>query len=250
MLEIDLTDDVAVVTGAGNGLGRGVAVALARHGAAVELLDLDGDGLAATAAEIVEHGGRCATALVDVADNDQVESAVAGVQQRWGDPSILVTAAAIDESVDLQEMAIASWRRMIDVNLNGTFYPLKAVIPGMRRRGYGRIVLFGSNIALKGGHQIAHYGAAKGAVHALTRCAALDLAGDGITVNCIAPGPIETDMLWSLPPAWLEAKKAELPLGRFGLVEEIVPTVVLLASKLSSYTTGSIVNVSGGDVLQ
>jgi 3-oxoacyl-[acyl-carrier protein] reductase len=249
-MEIDLAGDVAVVTGAGNGLGRGVAIELARHGAAVALLDRDTDGLAATAAEITGSGGRCSAWTVDVADNDQVESTVNEVQARWGDPSILITAAAIDESVDLGDMAISSWQRMIDVNLNGTFYPLKAVIPGMRRRGYGRIVLFGSNIALKGGHQIAHYGAAKGAIHALTRCAALDLAGDGITVNCIAPGPIETDMLWSLPPAWLAAKKAELPLGRFGRVEEIVPTVVLLASKLSSYTTGSIVNVSGGDVLQ
>lgn len=249
-MEIDLTGDVAVVTGAGNGLGRGVAIELARHGAAVALLDRDPDGLADTAAEIDRFGGRCSALTVDVADNDRVESTMHAIQDRWGDPSILVTAAAIDESVDLGEMAISSWRRMIDVNLNGTFYPLKAVIPGMRRRGYGRIVLFGSNIALKGGHQIAHYGAAKGAIHALTRCAALDLASDGITVNCIAPGPIETNMLWSLPPAWLEAKKAELPLGRFGLVEEIVPTVVLLASKLSSYTTGSIVNVSGGDVLQ
>ena len=249
-MDIDLADDVAVVTGAGNGLGRGVAVELARHGAAVALLDRDADGLAVTAAAIAQFSGRCTAVEVDVADNDQVESAVTEATARWGDPSILVTAAAIDESVDLADMAIASWRRMIDVNLNGTFYPLKAVIPGMRRRGYGRIVLFGSNIALKGGHQIAHYGAAKGAIHALTRCAALDLAGDGITVNCIAPGPIETNMLWSLPPAWLEAKKAELPLGRFGLVEEIVPTVVLLASKLSSYTTGSVVNVSGGDVLQ
>lgn len=249
-MDIDLTGDVALVTGAGNGLGRGVAIELARHGAAVALLDRDTDGLAGTAGAIAESGGRCSSWEVDVADNDQVETTVSAVQARWGEPSILVTAAAIDESVDLGEMAIASWRRMIDVNLNGTFYPLKAVIPGMRRRGYGRIILFGSNIALKGGHEIAHYGAAKGAVHALTRCAALDLADDGITVNCIAPGPIETNMLWSLPPQWLEAKKAELPLRRFGRVEEIVPTVVLLASKLSSYTTGSIVNISGGDVLQ
>ena len=248
-MHIDMTGDVAVVTGAANGIGRGVATAMAAAGAKVALLDRDSAGLDTTRQAIADSGGTASTYVVDVGDWESVSAAVAAVQRELGDPTILVTAAAIDESVSIEDMPVESWRRMIDVNLSGTFYCLKAVIPAMKRNGYGRVVLFGSNIALKGGAEIGHYGAAKGGVHALSRCAALELAGDGITVNCIAPGPIETDMLWSLPQDWLDAKKQELPLGRFGTVGEVVPAVVLLASRLSGFTTGSTVNVSGGDVI-
>lgn len=248
-MHIDMAGDVAVVTGAANGIGRGVATAMAAAGAKVALLDRDSAGLDTTRQTIADSGGTAVTCVVNVGDWESVSAAVDEIQRDLGDPTILVTAAAVDESVSIEEMPVESWRRMIDVNLSGTFYCLKAVIPAMKRNGYGRVVLFGSNIALKGGADIGHYGAAKGGVHALSRCAALELAGNGITVNCIAPGPIETDMLWSLPQEWLDAKKKELPLGRFGTVEEVVPAVVLLASRLSGFTTGSTVNVSGGDVI-
>jgi 3-oxoacyl-[acyl-carrier protein] reductase len=248
-MRIDMTDDVAVVTGAANGIGRGVATAMAAAGAKVALLDRDSAALDAARRSIVESGGTASTYTVDVADWPSVSAAVDQIRTDLGDPTVLVTAAAVDESVSIEDMPVESWRHMIDVNLSGTFYCLKAVIPAMKRNEYGRVVLFGSNIALKGGAEIAHYGAAKGGVHALSRCAALELAGDGITVNCIAPGPIETDMLWSLPKEWLDAKKQELPLGRFGTVEEVVPAVLLLAARISGFTTGSTVNVSGGDVI-
>jgi 3-oxoacyl-[acyl-carrier protein] reductase len=248
-MHIDMKDEVAIVTGAGNGLGRGVAVELAASGARVALLDVDEGGLAATSHLVTDAGGVSSTYVVDVSDWTAVQAAVENVHRTLGDPAILVTAAAIDESISIADMPVESWRRMIDVNLTGTFYCLKAVLPIMQQNGYGRVVLFGSNIALKGGDEIAHYGAAKGGVHALTRCAALESADTGVTVNCIAPGPIETDMLWSLPQEWLDAKKQELPMGRFGRVDEVVPTVVLLASRRSGFTTGSTVNVSGGDVI-
>ena len=248
-MQVTMYDDVALVTGAGNGLGRGVAIELAASGAKVALVDLNEAGLAETARLVTERGGRSSQHVVDVSDWGAVEAAVREVSREFGDPTILVTAAAIDESISIVDMPVESWRRMIDVNLNGTFYCLKAVFPAMIRNRYGRVVLFGSNIALKGGDDIAHYGAAKGGVHALTRCAALEGAAAGVTVNCIAPGPIETDMLWSLPDEWLDAKKDELPLGRFGTVDEVVPAVVLLASRMSGFTTGSTVNVSGGDVI-
>jgi 3-oxoacyl-[acyl-carrier protein] reductase len=248
-MRIDMSGDVAVVTGAANGIGRGVAVALATSGSKVALLDRDSASLDVVRQSIADLGGASTPYTVDVSDWDAVATVVEQIRTDLGDPTVLVTAAAIDESVSIEDMPVESWRRMIDVNLSGTFYCLKAVIPSMRRNGYGRIVLFGSNIALKGGADIGHYGAAKGGVHALSRCAALELASDGITVNCIAPGPIETDMLWSLPREWLDAKKQELPLGRFGTVDEVVPAVVLLAARVSGFTTGSTVNVSGGDVI-
>jgi 3-oxoacyl-[acyl-carrier protein] reductase len=248
-VHIDMTGDVAVVTGAANGIGRGVATAMAEAGAKVALLDRDPTGLERVRQSIEEVGATAATYVVDVGDWPSVSAAFEKVAADLGDPTVLVTAAAVDESVSIEDMSVESWQKMIDVNLSGTFYCLKAVIPAMKRNRYGRIVLFGSNIALKGGADISHYGAAKGGVHALSRCAALELAQDGVTVNCIAPGPIETDMLWSLPQEWLDAKKQELPLKRFGTVDEVVPAVVLLSARASGFTTGSTVNVSGGDVI-
>lgn len=242
-------DDVAIITGAGRGLGRAVAAQLAASGAKVALFDRDPITLADSESHIRAEGGTAASYVVDVSDWPSVSAAVEQVHRDLGDPTVLVTAAAIDESVSIIDMPVESWRNVIDVNLSGTFYCLKATVPTMRRNGYGRVVLFGSQIALKGGADIAHYGSAKGGVHALARCAALELAAAGVTVNVVAPGPIETDMLRSLPQEWLHNKKREMPVGRFGSVGEVVPAVVLLASRQSGFTTGSTVNVSGGDVM-
>ena len=241
---------MAVISGAANGIGRGVALALAQAGAAVCALDVDPAGLRSLVREVDETGGRISTHLVDVSDPDEVQAAFAAARQEFGDPTVLVTAAAIDESVHLADLSLLQWTRMVDVNLHGTFHCLQAAIPGMRRAGHGRIILFGSNIALKGGEAIAHYGAAKGAVHALARCAAIDLAADNITVNTVAPGPVDTDMLAGLPATWLDEKRASMPARRFGTVDEIVPTVLLLASPAGGFYTGATMNVSGGDVLQ
>jgi 3-oxoacyl-[acyl-carrier protein] reductase len=246
---IDMRDDVAIITGAGRGLGRGVAEQMAASGAKVALFDRDPMTLKDTESRITATGGTAASYVVDVSDWPTVSSAVEQVHRDLGDPTVLVTAAAIDESVSIIDMSVESWQHMLDVNLSGTFYCLKATAPTMRRNGYGRIVLFGSQIALKGGADIAHYGAAKGGVHALARCAAQELAAAGVTVNVIAPGPIETEMLRSLPQNWLDDKQREMPVGRFGSVGEVVPAVVLLASRQSGFTTGSTVNVSGGDVM-
>lgn len=249
-MEIRLDGEVAVVTGAAGGIGRGVAVAMAQAGASVALVDCRADDLRAVAEEIVSGGGQVTSHVVDVSDPEAIVATVAEASAFLGDPTVLVTAAAIDETVALEAMKIDAWRRMIEVNLNGTFYCLKAVIPGMRRRGRGRVVLFGSNIGLKGGAEMAHYGTAKAAVHGLARCAAIDLAEMNITVNAIAPGPVETRMLAALPADWREAKRRELLTGAFATVEQIVPTVVLLASDAGAFYNGATLNLSGGDVLQ
>lgn len=250
-MHLTLENEVVLVTGAASGIGRAVAVACAAAGARVVALDRSGAGLDEFAAGVSDTGAEVFTCVTDVSDADAVDAAVAAGTASLGDVTVLVTAAAIDESVGIADMTRAQWVRMIDVNLHGTFYCLQAVLPGMRRAGRGRIILFGSNIALKGGSEIAHYGAAKGAIHALARCAALDLAPSNITVNVVAPGPVDTAMLRSLPPQWLADKQADMPMGRFGNVDEIVPTVLLLASSPGgSFYTGATLNVSGGDVLQ
>ncbi len=249
-MEIRLEGDVAVITGAANGIGRGVALAMADAGASVALIDRDAEALERTADEIAAAGWRVASEVVDVADAEGLADAVTRMAADLGDPTVLVTAAAIDASTPLTDMEPTEWRAMLDVNLSGTFYSLRAVLPGMKRRGSGRVVFIGSNIGLKGGADIAHYGASKAGVHGLARCAAVDLAPLGITVNAVAPGPVDTAMLRSLPPDWLEAKKDELLVGRFGTVAEIVPTVLLVASSAGAFFTGSTINISGGDVLQ
>jgi len=247
-MELRLDGEVAVITGAANGIGRGVAIAMAEAGAGVALLDRREDDLLAVARHIGTDA--VSTHCVDISDPVAVTLAIDEASAALGDPTILVTAAAIDGSVNLLDLGVDDWREMLEVNLNGTFYCLKAILPAMLRRGGGRVIMFGSNIGLKGGSDIAHYGAAKAAVHGLARCAAIDLAPHGITVNAIAPGPVETDMLASMPADWLEVKRSELLTDTFATVDQIVPTVILLASEAGAFYTGSTINVSGGDVLQ
>jgi 3-oxoacyl-[acyl-carrier protein] reductase len=138
---------------------------------------------------------------------------------------------------------------MIDVNLTGAFLSVQAVLPAMKAEGGGRVILLGSNLAEKGGERLAHYCAAKAGVHGMARALARELAPAGINVNVVAPGPTDTEMLRSLPADWLEAKLAEMPLGRFAEVSEIVPTVLLLASDAGAFYVGATMNVSGGDVI-
>lgn len=247
---ISLTDEVAVVTGAANGIGRGIALGMLEAGAAVALLDRDEAALEEVVAAGGSFAGPVSKYVVDVSDPVAVSQAVEDSGEVLGDPTILVTAAGIDQSRHIEEITPAEWQTMLNVNLSGSFYCLQAVLPAMKRRGRGRVVLFGSNLGLKGGPDLAHYGAAKAGVHGLARCAAIDLAPFNITVNTVAPGPVETDMLWSLPADWLAAKRAELLVGRFGTVSDIVPTVILLVSGAGAFYTGSTINISGGDVMQ
>jgi 3-oxoacyl-[acyl-carrier protein] reductase len=178
-----------------------------------------------------------------------VDQAFRKVRDELGEISIVVAAAAIDEAVEIDEMTLEQWQRMVDVNLTGVLLTVKAALPGMRSIGGGRVILLGSNLAEKGGVQLAHYCAAKAGVHGLARALARELAPAAIAVNVVAPGPTNTELLRSLPQDWLEAKRAEMPIGRFAEVDEIVPTILLLASDAGSFYTGATMNVSGGDVI-
>ncbi len=244
-----LTGRTALVTGAARGIGRGIAEAFANEGAAVAVTDRD----EAAAREVVEgiesRGGRAFALRLDVTDPGEAERAVRSTLEELGAIDVLVNNAGIDTTAKLIDMPLAQWQQMIDVNLTSVFVVTRAVMPGMVEQGRGRIINISSQLALKGGDTMVHYCAAKAGVLGFTRALALEGAPHGITVNAICPGPIETDLLRALPDEWLAAKKAELPLGRFGRVEEIAPTAVLLASDGGAYYTGSTLNVSGGDVM-
>ncbi len=240
---------VAIVTGAARGIGRAIAVSFAREGAALALIDRSERALLEAREECASLGATATAIVADVSDAASVSAMVAQTLDELGALDILVNNAGVCSVSPVLDMSLAEWQRIIDTDLTGVFLCSKAVLPAMIANRYGRIISIGSQLALKGSATMAHYCAAKSGVHGFTRALAYEVAPYNITVNVVAPGPIETDMLWADPQEWLDAKRAEIPLGRFGRVEEIAPTVVLLASEDGGYYTGSTLNVSGGDVM-
>lgn len=247
----DLGGRVAVVTGGGSGIGRGIALGLAAAGAGVAVLDRDDASAQETAAACAEGGVTAIALAVDVTDEAQVVAAFATITAQLGVPWALVNSAGIGPAAAFLDIDGDAWRQMLAVNLDGTFFCAREAARAMTGAGTGgRIVNISSQIGLKGGERLAHYAASKAGVHGFTRAIARELAPSGINVNAIAPGPIDTEMLMGMPDDWLDAKRAELPLGRFGRVAEIVPTALLLCSPVGgAYITGAVMNLSGGDVM-
>jgi 3-oxoacyl-[acyl-carrier protein] reductase len=241
-----LEGKVAIITGSARGIGRGIARAMAAEGAVVVVADRDGAASATAAAEL---GPPAVAVRVDVADEASVAALVQTVEERHGRIDVLVNNAGIATSAEVAEMPLAMWAETIAVDLTGVFLCCRAVLPGMIARGSGRIVNIGSQLGLRGAPALVHYSAAKAGVHGLTKALAREVARHGITVNAIAPGPVDTEILAGIDDETMAGILAEIPLGRLGRVEEIAPTAVLLASDEGSYYTGSVLNVSGGHVM-
>jgi 3-oxoacyl-[acyl-carrier protein] reductase len=242
-----LNGQAAIVTGAGRGIGKAIALRFAREGADVGVLEIDGETAAAVAGEIQELGRRAVLAPVDVSDPDAVNAAVTKVTEELGRLDVLVNNAGIEARAPFLEITPDDWRRQLDVNLSGTFFCTQAAAREMAKRGYGRIVNLSSVAGLIGPIDLAAYGAAKAGIVGLTRAAALDLADYGITVNAIAPGPIETDLMLGV---WTAEALRERPqhgaIARFGTVDEIAHTALFLASPDSGFITGATIPVEGG----
>ena len=239
----------ALVTGGARGIGEAIAVAFAREGASVAVLDLKQDAAKATADKLSQLGVKTAAVTADVSREEEVEAAVASARDALGKIDILVNNAGIDTTSVVAEMPTAMWDEMMAINLRSVFLCTRAVLPAMIERKFGRIINIASQLGHKGAAEMAHYAAAKAGVIGFTRSLAYEVARDGVTVNAICPGPIDTALFRGIPEDWRKRKLAELPIGRAGRVEEIAPTAVLLASDEGSFYIGATMNPNGGDVM-
>lgn len=243
-----LKDNVAIVTGAAQGNGKAIALGLAEEGAAVALGDVNAAGAEAVANEIRARGGRAMAAALDVADAGQCVAFAAAAEAALGTVSILVNNAGIIRRVAIDDPDYdRHWQETLSVNATGMKNMVRAVLPQLRKTK-GRIVNLGSINSFATGPRATTYTASKGAVLQFTRALAAELAPEGIRVNGIAPGVIETPMTEATraDPAAIGRFMAHTPMGRVGKPEELVGPVVFLASSMSSYVTGAMLPVDGG----
>jgi len=237
----------ALVTGAGRGIGRAVARRLAAGGARVALADLDAAGVQEAAAAVRRDGGEAVALAADVSDWASVERMVAEAGKAFGGLEILVNNAGIIRRGTIDTMSLDDWHQVLAVNLTGAFYCCRAVLPLLRAAGYGRIINV-TSIAGKMGDLTSApgYGPSKAGLMALTRTLARALAGDGITVNAVAPHAVETDMSRQWSPEMRAAVLAGIPLGRLADEGEIAEAVAYLASPLAGFITGETLDINGG----
>jgi len=233
---------VAIVTGAGQGIGRAIAEKLRAEGASVVVADKNPETAEKTAAEI---GGTAH--VTDVSDPDQVSALVAAAAGQFGKIDILVNDAAIVPFVPWEELDFAEWRRVMSVNIDGVFLMCKAVYPHMKQAGYGRIVNIASNVVTAGTPNMAHYVSSKGAVFAFTRSLATEVGAHGITVNAVAPGLTASEGVLASPHAEAFDFVVSLQsIPRRAVPADIAPAVAFLASEEAHWITGQMLTADGG----
>ncbi len=242
----DLQGRIALVTGASQGIGRAVALELARKGAVVALAARNEAKLAEAAAEIEAAGGQAAVFAMDVANEESIKAGAKAVVDRFGKVEILVNNAGITRDGLMLRMKRGDWDDVLGANLTGAFLLTQALLGPMLKNRWGRIVNLSSVVGRTGQAGQANYAASKAGLIGLTRSMAREFASRGVTVNAVAPGYIETPMTAVLDEKQRTAMLAEIPLGRAGTAEEIAQAVAFLVSDAAAYITGHVLDVNGG----
>lgn len=241
-----LDRQVALVTGASRGIGQAIALALAARGACVVGTATTAEGAARVSAKLGEAVGKGEGALLDVRDGGQVDALIAQIEKTHGAVSILVNNAGITRDSLAMRLKDEDWDTVLDTDLKAVFRLSRAVLRGMMKARYGRIINVTSVVGHAGNPGQANYCAAKAGVGGMTRALARELGSRNITVNCVAPGLIDTDMTRSLDDRQREALLASIPLGRLGAPGDVAAAVAFLASADAGYITGTTVHVNGG----
>lgn len=250
----NLADRVAIVTGSGQGIGRAIAVALARNGAKVIVADIS-DSVSVVSDEIRRQGSESVSGKCDVTSRESVNNMTKAALDNYGQIDILVNNAGIYPSKPFAEMTEDEWNYVFDVNMKGVFHCTQSVLPAMKEKWYGRIINI-SSIAgsVIGYSNLVHYSATKAGIVGFTRSLALEVAKDGILVNAIAPGAILTPTAKAeteaMPKELADQMMAAIPLGRWGKPEEISSAALFLAGEESSYITGQCFVIDGGLTIQ
>ena len=252
MSEARFSGKVAIVTGAGRGMGKATALTLARDGAAVVVNDVRSELAEAVTQEITATGGQALAYVADVTKESEVRAMVAATVDRFGTVDILVNNAGILRSTTpVDTIPVQEWKLMMDVNVTGVFICTKAVLPIMRAKRSGKIV----NVSSSAGRSTstfggAHYTTSKAAVLGLSRHTAREVAPDNINVNAVAPGSMDTEMVRELAtPEHMERERQNIPLRRLGTAQDEANLVAFLCSEESSYITGATIDINGGDLI-
>lgn len=240
---------VALVTGAGSGIGRAIAEKLAKDGESVVVNDLEEEDAKEAAARIEEEGGRTTAAPGDVSEPEDVRKIVEAARETYGPVEVLVSNASFLQQQPFVDLTVEDFDRMISVHLRGTFLCIHAVLSEMLSAGRGVVVNIASQLGQIGAEGLAHYAAANAGIIGLTESLAREVSAQGVRVNAVAPSPVNTPLVTdNLPEEWREAKATELPLGRFGEPHEVAETVSFLALNAALYV-GQTLGPNSGDVM-